>query len=60
MLLPFCNKLLFSKAQRLLEKPVVAVNEARGFRIVPDSLNEHQQLLEKVATAYKVEAIPDP
>jgi len=60
MLLPFCNKLLFSKAQRLLEKPVMPASEARGFRILPDSQNEHQQLLEKLSNAYKVQVLHEP
>merc|ERR1712072_736792 len=33
MLLPFCNKLLFSKAQRLLEKPVMSVSEVGSLRV---------------------------
>lgn len=60
MMLPFCNKLLFSKAQRLLDKPVAMPTASTGsFKIVPDSMNEHQALLEQVSTAYTIEVVPD-
>lgn len=60
MMLPFCNKLLFSKAQHLLEKSITLPGQSSGaFRIVPDSLNEHQALLEQLSSIYKIEIIPD-
>eukprot|EP00656_Telonema_subtile_P002635 TRINITY_DN11197_c0_g1_i7.p1 TRINITY_DN11197_c0_g1~~TRINITY_DN11197_c0_g1_i7.p1 ORF type:complete len:363 (+),score=71.81 TRINITY_DN11197_c0_g1_i7:176-1264(+) len=58
MLLPFCNKLLFSKAKRLLEKQISADVGRSHLKIVPDSLNEHPAMLEAVASVYKVKVVP--
>lgn len=59
MLLPFCNKLLFSKAQRLLEKPIATPSMQNvTFKIVTDSLNQHSALLDQLAKCYRTEVVP--